>query len=108
METTMNTQSSLAQQSVPMIDVRLVACVKTKADRPMPAKHLSISPWFRMARGAHRGDHQSLVHSLGQARPAPPGDGRGAVRTDAQPDVRCKTEGLGAARDGPDERNGRQ
>jgi hypothetical protein len=31
-------------------DVALVACVKTKADHPVPAKDLYVSPWFRMAR----------------------------------------------------------
>jgi len=31
-------------------DVAFVSCVKMKADRPMMAKDLYISPWFRMAR----------------------------------------------------------
>jgi hypothetical protein len=31
-------------------DVALVSCVKMKDDRPMPAKDLYVSPWFRMAR----------------------------------------------------------
>lgn len=33
-----------------MTTVAFVSCVKTKADRPLPAKDLYISPWFRMAR----------------------------------------------------------
>jgi len=33
-----------------MTTVAFVSCVKTKTDRPMPAKDLYISPWFRMAR----------------------------------------------------------
>jgi hypothetical protein len=31
-------------------NVAFVSCVKMKADRPLPAKDLYISPWFRMAR----------------------------------------------------------
>lgn len=30
--------------------IAFVSCVKTKADRPLPAQDLYISPWFRMAR----------------------------------------------------------
>jgi hypothetical protein len=30
--------------------IAFISCVKTKADRPLPAKDLYISPWFRMAK----------------------------------------------------------
>lgn len=33
-----------------MMTVAFVSCVKTKAEHPLPAKDLYISPWFRMAR----------------------------------------------------------
>lgn len=33
-----------------MTRIAFVSCVKTKADRPLPAQDLYISPWFRMAR----------------------------------------------------------
>lgn len=33
-----------------MMRVAFVCCVKLKADRPMPARDLYVSPWFVMAR----------------------------------------------------------
>jgi hypothetical protein len=42
-----------------MMRVAFVSCVKTKSDRPMPAKDLYVSRWFKLARSygerhAHR------------------------------------------------------
>ncbi len=50
-------------------DVAFISCVKAKADRPMPAKDLYVSPWFHMARGyverhAHRWFILSAAHCL--------------------------------------------
>ncbi|SDK38577.1 DUF6884 domain-containing protein [Bradyrhizobium ottawaense] len=48
-------------------DVAFVSCVKTKANRPMPAKDFYLSPWFRLARryvekNAHRWYILSAAH----------------------------------------------